>query len=344
MIRGLRFQGSRKSEVADFPDDRPGSGEVVVKMRSSGLCGSDLHRYRADPAKQPPLKTRPGHEPCGVVVELGAGVTKVKPGDRVMQHHYLGCMECKYCTTGWTQLCPVQAKRRYYGGSDHGGHGQTMVAHESTCIRMPEEVSFDAGAYLACGASTAFQALKKLDVSGRDVLAVFGQGPVGLAATMLGTAMGARVIAVDVSKERLKLAQMAGAWKWIDNTDGSAVAQIKELTHGEGADAALEAAGLPVTRVATVEATKVFGRACLVGEGGTVTYEPTPHIIHRHLTLLGSWTFSTFGMAEAAQFVADRQVPLDKLVTHRVGIEQLPGAYTEFDQGQTGKMVVSFPA
>jgi threonine dehydrogenase-like Zn-dependent dehydrogenase len=343
MVRGLRFLGNRKSEVVDFPDERPGPGEVLIKVRASGMCGSDLHRYRADPAKQAPLQTRPGHEPCGEIVELGAGVKDVKAGDRIMQHHYLGCMECKYCRAGWTQLCPVAEKRRYYGGSDHGGHGGHMVADYRTCVALPDEVSFDAGAYLACGASTAFQALKKLDVSGRDVLAVFGQGPVGLAATMLGTAMGARVVAVDISKERLKLAGTAGAWKTIDNSDGSAVAQIKGLTHGEGADAALEAAGHPVTRVATVEATRIFGRACLVGEGGTVTYEATPHIIHRHLTLLGSWTFSTFGMAEAARFVADRGVQLEKVITDRVSIERLPAAYTEFDKGQSGKMVVTWP-
>jgi threonine dehydrogenase-like Zn-dependent dehydrogenase len=180
-------------------------------------------------------------------------------------------------------------------------------------------------------------------VSGRDVLAVFGQGPVGLAATLLGTAMGSRVIAVDISKDRLKLAAEAGAWQTVDNTDGSAVAKIRDLTHGEGADATLEAVGRSETRVAAAEATRIFGRTCLVGEGGTVTYEATPHIIHRHLTLLGSWTFSTFGLAEAAQFVADRGIRLDGLITGRVSVEQLPAAYTEFDRQQTGKVVVVWP-
>ena len=233
---------------------------------------------------------------------------------------------------------------------------------------MPESITFDVGAYLACGASTAFHALKKMDVSGRDVLAVFGQGPVGLAATMFGTAMGARVIAVDVSAERLRLARIAGAWETVDNNDGRAVARIKDLTHGEGADASLEAVGRPETRVArprvarprvarpetrgarprvarpetrvaVVEATRIFGRSCLVGEGGTVTYEATPHIIHRHLTLIGSWTFSTFGLAEAAQFVADRGLPLERLITGRVPLSKLPAAYEEFERQQTGKMV-----
>ncbi len=341
-IRGIRFLGESQSETTDFPDLEPGPNEVLVKLRSSGLCGSDLRRYREQPSDEEATWVRPGHEPCGEVVALGPGVTQVAVGDRIMQHHYDGCLRCDYCRTGWQQLCPVQEKRGYYGGTRHGGHGDYMTAHESTCVPMPDEVSFEEGAYLACGASTAFHALKKLDVSGRDVLAVFGQGPVGLAATMFGEAMGARVIAVDVNSERLAMAEDAGAWKAIDNSDGSAVEQIRDLTHGEGADATLEAAGLPVTRVAAAEAARVFGRACLVGEGGEVTYEPTPHIIHRHLTLIGSWTFSTFGLAEAAQFVADRQVPLRSLITETCSIEEAPEAYIRFAAGTPGKFAISW--
>ena len=341
-MRGVRFTGESRSEVADFPDLKPGPNEVLIRLRASGLCGSDLNRYRA-PAEDHDVSIRPGHEPCGEVVELGPGVTQASVGDRVMQHHYDGCLRCEYCRSGWQQLCPVTEKRGYYGGTRHGGHGDYMTAHESTCVTMPDEVSFEEGAYLACGASTAYHALKKLDVSGRDVLAVFGQGPVGLAATMLGTVMGARVIAIDVIPERLRLAEQAGAWKTVDNSDGTAVEQIRALTHGEGADATLEAAGLPATRVAAVEAARIFGRACLVGEGGEVTYQPTPHIIHRHLTLIGSWTFSTFGLAEAARFVADRNIPLRQLITRSAPIESAPAAYEAFASGEPGKFVISWP-
>ena len=341
-MRGVRFLGNSVAETGDFPDIEPGPKEVLVKLRSSGLCGSDLKRYRDDGSMHD-VDIRPGHEPCGEVVALGSGVTQVSVGDRIMQHHYDGCLQCFYCRSGWQQLCPVTEKRGYYGGTRHGGHGDYMTAHESTCVKMPDVVSFEEGAYLACGASTAFHALKKLEVSGRDVLAVFGQGPVGLAATMFGEAMGARIIAVDINAERLRMASDAGAWKVIDNTDGTAVKQIKELTHGEGADATLEAAGLPSTRVAAAEAARIFGRACLVGEGGEVTYEPTPHIIHRHLTLVGSWTFSTFGLSEAAQFVADRHIPLQSLITQTCSIEDAPEAYTSFAGGTPGKFVISWP-
>ena len=224
----------------------------------------------------------------------------------------------------------------------HGGHGDYMVAHQSTCVPLPDEVVFEVGAYLACGASTAFQALKKLNISGRDVLAVFGQGPVGLAATMFGTDMGARVIAVDISPERLNMAADSGAWATIDASDNNASEQIKNLTDGEGADASLEAAGLAVTRVAAVKSTKVFGRSCMVGEGGEVTFQPSPQIIHRHLTLLGSWTFSTFGLAEAARYTAERNVPLGSIITSRSTIEQAAVAYEKFSAGAPGKFVINW--
>ena len=342
-MRGVAFRGNSLAAVIDYTDIEPGPEQVLVKLRSSGLCGSDLRRYRGEtPNENNGQLIRPGHEPCGEIVALGPGVIGLQIGDRIIQHHYEGCRECEYCLTGWQQLCEVAEKKEYYGGSMHGGHGDYMVVHQSTCVTLPDEVDYEVGAYLACGASTAFQALKKLDVSGRDMLAVFGQGPVGLAATMFGTEMGARVIAVDISQERLGTAADSGAWATVDASNGDAPEQIRELTHGDGADASLEAAGLAETRVAAVESTRIFGRTCLVGEGGEVTFQPTPHIIHRHLTLLGSWTFSTFGLAEAARYTAERNVPLASVITSRSTIEEAPEAYREFSSGAPGKFVINW--
>ena len=342
-MRGLAFLGNSVAKVIDYPDTDPEPEQVLIKLRSSGLCGSDFGRYRGDGANTHKGELRrPGHEPCGEIVALGSKVNGLNISDRVIQHHYEGCRECEYCQKGWQQLCQVSEKKAYYGGSMHGGHGDYMVAHQSTCVKMPDKIEFEVGAYLACGASTAYQALKKLNVSGRDVLAVFGQGPVGLAATMFGTEMGARVIAVDISSERLAIADRSGAWATVDNSSGDAPEQIRELTHGEGADTSLEAAGLAVTRIAAVESTRIFGRICLVGEGGKVTYEPSPHIIHRHLTLMGSWTFSTFGLAEAARYTAERDVQLKSVITSRFTIEEAPRAYEEFSSGAPGKFVINW--
>jgi len=307
------------------------------------MCGSDLHTYRG-PAKDPtgPVK-RPGHEPCGEIAAVGAGVTNVHVGDRVIVHHYLGCGYCKYCRLGYNQLCLNPGPNNlYYGGSEHGGHGESLICAARVCVPLADELTFDEGAMIACGTSTAYLGLIKMDISGRDTVAIFGQGPVGLAGTMLAKAMGSRVIAVDLSEPRLQLARDAGADELVNPNDGDVTEQIRTLTHGEGADAALEAAGAQATRKASCTAVKVFGRTSWVGEQGEVVLQPTPDIIHRHLTLYGSWTVSIFGMEETAQFVIDRKVPLQSMVTERLNIENVPEAYQRFDKQDTGKMVISW--
>lgn len=342
-MRGALFLGDRKLEIRDFPEEEPGPGEVLLKMRASGMCGSDLHKYRSPASEIASPNNRPGHEPCGEVAAVGPGVTRLRVGDRVINHHYLGCGHCRFCRQGYSQLCLNPGPNtRYYGGTAHGGHGDYMVCHERTCVPLPDELSFEAGAMVACGTSTAWLALDKLEVSGRDVLAIFGQGPVGLAATMLGAEMGARVIAIDLSDERLALAREAGAWETVNASDGGAVDRVRELTHGDGADATLEAVGAGPTRQQAAQAARVFGRCALVGERGQAVYDATPDIIHRHLTLYGSWTVSTFGMEETARFIVDRDVPIDSLITNRVGINDAVEAYDFFDKQTSGKMVITW--
>ena len=193
-MRGLVFLGERKVELREFADPAPGAGDVVVAIRASGMCGSDLRPYRAaaDP-NRPACVT--GHEPCGVVAEIGAGVTdqQARVGQRVMVHHYRGCGVCKHCRVGYTQMCARGAQ--VMGFSANGGNAPYLLAPASSVVTLPDELSFVEGAAISCGTGTAYSALKRLGVSGRDTLAIFGQGPVGLAATQLATAMGARVIA-----------------------------------------------------------------------------------------------------------------------------------------------------
>src|SRR6185437_6242016 len=332
-MRGVVFVGDRKLEIREFPDPEPGPGEVVVKMGASGICGSDLHPYRAARVQS----NISGHEPCGSVAALGPGVEGPKVGDRAMIHHYSGCGVCKYCRIGYYQLCVHGHKT--YGLRDHGGNADYILVPAACLVHLPDELSYADGAAMACGTGTAYMAVKKLDVSGRDTLAVYGQGPVGLSATLLAKAMGARVIAVDVSAARLELARGLGADEVVNPTEGDPIEAIRDLTHGEGADATLDCTGNATARAQTVRSARVFGRACFVGEGGTVSLEPSPDIIHRQLTLYGSWTFPTVGLDECARFVVDRGVDLNELITHRFRLDQAEEALQIFDGGATGKCV-----
>ena len=342
-MRGIVFLGNRKLEVFAFADPTPGPGDVVVAMKASGMCGSDLHAYRA-PGDAPTslgLGGRggpviAGHEPCGVVEALGAGVSdaQARVGERVMIHHYKGCGRCKHCRVGWSQLCRHGIV--VYGVTGHGGHANFMNVPASTLVPLPDELSFEEGAAISCGTGTAYGALKRLDVSGRDTLAVFGQGPVGLSATLLGRAMGARVIAIDVVAERRQLAMDFGADAVIDPGATDPVAALRELTHGEGVEASMDCTGNAAARQAAVRCATTWGRVCFVGEGGMVSLDVSPDLLRRQITLHASWTFSAMGQAECARFIADRKVPLGRLLTQRFRLEQADEASQLFDTQTTG--------
>ncbi|MER6876096.1 alcohol dehydrogenase catalytic domain-containing protein, partial [Amycolatopsis sp. NPDC000673] len=177
-MRGVIFQGDRVLEIQTFADPEPGPDDVVLEMKASGMCGSDLHFYRA-PAGQALAAFGMtgdgagfigGHEPCGVVAAIGSAVDPraVRVGDRMMVHHYDGCGFCDLCRTGWPQMC--ERGNVIYGATAHGGHADYLKVPARTLVPLPDELSFAAGAAISCGTGTAYGALTRLDVNARDTL------------------------------------------------------------------------------------------------------------------------------------------------------------------------------
>ena len=160
--------------------------------------------------------------------------------------------------------------------------------------------------------------LRRIRLSGNDTIAIFGQGPVGLSATQLAKAMGARVIALDVSEERLNRAKEFGADEIVNPRSNDPVGAIKDLTHGYGAEFTLDTSSQPEGRISAVRATKVWGTTCFVGERNNVTIDVSPDMLRKQLTIVASWTFSQMGQAECAQFIADRGIDVEKLFTHHM--------------------------
>lgn len=347
-MKGAVFLGNRKIEVREFPDPTPGPGEVVIQMKASGLCGSDLKFYRSPPGEaQKALglgeRAEPfiaGHEPCGVIAARGPGVSEREApiGQRIMDHHYAGCGVCQHCRVGWSQLC--KAGITVYGVTANGGHAEYLKVPARTLVPLPDELSFVAGAAVSCGTGTAYGALRRMQLAGGSTLAVFGQGPVGLSATLLGAKMGARVFAVETSAERRALALGFGADKALDFPECGKI--LKELTRGEGVDLALDCTGAAAARLAAVRSTKTWGTACFVGEGGDVTLDVSPDLLRKQLTIIGSWTFSAMGQAECARFVAENGIDLEKLFSHRWALKQAEEAYRVFDAQASGKGVIVF--
>lgn len=343
-MRGVVFLGDRELEFQEFPDPTPGPGEVVLEIKASGMCGSDLKFYRPKGgAKALGLgdggPVIAGHEPCGIVVEVGSGVPEnlARVGQRVMNHHYEGCGVCKHCSTGWGQMCLDGST--VFGVTGNGAHAAYMKAPARTMVPLPENLSFEAGAAISCGTGTAYGALKRLDLAGDETIAIFGQGPVGLSATQLAKAMGARVIAIETNPERRQLATEFGAEVSIDPDDTDVADAIRDLTGGEGAHKSLDCSSAPSARLAAVRCVRTWGTACFVGEGGDVTIEPSVDMLRRQVTIVASWTFSTVGQAECARFIADRGIAVDNLFSHRWNLDQAEEAYKLFDSQSTGKGV-----
>ncbi|MGF9646881.1 zinc-binding dehydrogenase [Pseudarthrobacter oxydans] len=341
-MKAVVFQGEGRLEIREFPDPVPGPDEVVIRMKASGMCGSDLHHLHG------PLRTGSelvieGHEPCGVVELVGDAVrpTEAMVGDRVMVHHYDGCRTCQYCRSGWTQYCP-NARIVYGGLNGDGGHADFMKVPAHTLIKLPDNLSFKTGAAISCGTGTAFAAIKRVELSADEAVAVFGQGPVGLSVTMLAKAFGARVIAIDVEPSRLEMAKQLGADHVVNSLEQDPVTAVRELTRrGEGADKSIECSAIPAVRRQAIQAVRPWGTACMVGVFGKIDLD-SEELIHLHKTVLGSLTFSKNQQEDCAQFIAERGLDVEPLFTNEFRLAEAEQAYELFDQRKIGKGVFIF--
>ena len=306
-MRGVVFRGNRQIDIMNSADPMPGPGEAVIEMKASGMCGSDLHFYRNRPADVirslgfKDMASRgidenasivAGHEPCGVIASVGAGVDakSFKVGDRVIVFHYEGCRDCDHCRTGWTQMCDQGAV--LHGVVAHGGHADYMKDPVSSLVHLPQELSFTVGAAVSCGTGTAYGALTRLEISARDSLAVFGLGPVGLSAVQLAAAMGVEVIGIDIAADRVKRAAEFGAAHVLDGTKTDPVEAIRALTAGKGVTCAMDCAGSEVARQQAVRSTRPWGKIALVAIGGNLTVDAMKDLIGKQRTVIGSYTFS----------------------------------------------------
>lgn len=346
-MRGMVFTGDSQIGYVEVADPVPGPGEVVLEIKASGMCGSDLNMYRAPPGtkRHPkvPLSADPiiaGHEPCGVVVAVGSGVNphEAQVGQRAMVHHYWGCSVCQHCRAGWAQMCSKETPV-IYGISGHGAHAPYMKVPARTLVTLPEELSFAAGSAISCGMGTAYGALMRVKPSGNDTVAIYGQGPVGLAATQLAVAMGARVIALDINPARLARAKEFGADVVINPAGEDSVEAIMQHTKGRGADYALESSGAVSARTAAVACLKPWGALVLIAGGTALHVDNVSTITSRQISLIGSWTFSNVGQEECTRFVVEKGVDVDALFTHYWRLDQGEEAYQLFAKQSDGKGV-----
>jgi threonine dehydrogenase-like Zn-dependent dehydrogenase len=343
-MRGAVLPGNRTVELRDFARPAPGLGQVLLAMRASTICGSDIraiYREHLGVGAEAYQGVIAGHEPAGEVIELGEGVRRLAVGDRVAVYHITGCGVCDECRHGYMIGCH-RPSRAAYGWQRDGGHAELMLAEEVTCLRLPDELTFLDGACVACGFGTAYEALLRGGVSGNDQLLITGLGPVGLAVGMLGRALGAtNIVGTDVSPERLALARQLGLVDQALPASDVNESAMREVSGG-GFEVAIDCSGSASGRLLALQSLRDWGRCVYVGEGGRIEFDVSPLLIHRQVTLHGSWVTSLRHMEDLLERLVRWQLHPEAIVTHRFRLEQASEAYEVADAGAAGKVAIIF--
>lgn len=323
----------------------PGHGEVLIRMKSSTICGSDIRAiYREHLGKGPEGYQNKicGHEPSGQIVKCGPGLRRFKEGDRVVVYHISGCGLCNDCRRGYMISC-TSPYRRAYGWQRDGGMAEYLLAEEKDLVLLPDSLTYTDGAQIACGFGTVYEGLEKIGISGNDAVLVVGLGPVGLASLMLAKAMGAnKLIGVDTVQERLDIAKEKGLADDVFLSDANALKKIQDLTGGNGVERAVDCSGNTYGRQLAVRATRKWGKIVLIGEGGTMELNPSPDLIHDQKTVYGSWVTNIWRMEELVERIVRWNIHPENLVTHRFKLNQASEAFALMAEGKCGKVAVVF--
>jgi threonine dehydrogenase-like Zn-dependent dehydrogenase len=347
-MQGVFLPGDGTAELRPHDVPVPGAGQVLVKVGASGICGSDIGFIYNGYKTHKGLDGAPaykgviaGHEPCGRIVATGSGITRFREGDDVIVYHIQGCGRCRNCRAGYFISCTDQPHKASYGWQRDGGHAEYVLVDESTCIPLPEGLSYVDGALIACGFGTAYEGLRRTGVHGGEDLLVVGLGPVGLAAAMLGRMLGARrVIGVERSPERIEFVKATGLVDDVVMADADAVESILALTDGVGCQVTVDCSGSTPGRLTAVEAAAEWGRVGLLGEGGRLETEVSDTLLHKQLTLTASWVTSLQGMEDVARMIAEGGLSPEIVVSHRLPLTDADEAYRIAAAGATGKVVL----
>jgi len=309
--------------VEEVPSPRPARGEVLLRVRACGICGSDIHiAYEGiTPTSFQPIIL--GHEFSGEIAEIGEGVDTWKVGDRVAASCIVSCGKCINCLSGNQQLC---LKRRLLGVHLNGGLAEFTRAPSENLIRLPDKIPYEEGAILTDAVATPYRAITRRGrlVPGESV-AVIGCGGLGIHTVQLARIFGAAlVIGVDVSSVALDRAMDRGADLVCRSDREDPVAFIQKATGGLGADLVIECVGRQETIAMAVMSLKAGGRAVVVGLGSEkITTLPPTEFVRREVELKGSYAFTVREIAELVQLVASGRLDISKSVSRTIALDEI---------------------
>jgi L-iditol 2-dehydrogenase len=326
-MRAAVYKGSSTVEVEHVPVPTIGPGEVLIRVETCGICHTDLKKVAYDLLPPPRIY---GHETAGIIAEVGEGVQKYSPGDRVIVFHHIPCGRCFYCRRKLYAQCPVYKKVGVTAGYEAAGGGFAQYVRAMDWIvergieKIPTGVSFEQACFVE-PVNTCLKGIKLVDPQPDDVVVILGQGPIGLIFTMIAARTGARLLATDTMPTRRRLARRFGAEEAFDPRDSALDLQVKDMTEGRGTDVVIVAASAPGIVEQAVRCSRPGARILLFAQ--------TSHqerievsgaaICMEERSLCGSYSASVDLQKESADLVFSRALPVEELVTHRYPLNEI---------------------
>jgi L-iditol 2-dehydrogenase len=346
-MRAVVYRGVNDMRVETVPVPRIGAGELLIRVATCGICGTDLKKIHMGSHSAPRIF---GHEMAGIVVAVGEGVTRYAVGDRVMTFHHVPCGECYYCRKQTPAQCPLYKKTGVTAGFEPSGGGfaeyirvMDFVVSNGGVVPIPDDVPFEQAAFVE-PLNTVLKGVKMLNLAPDDAVLVIGQGPIGLMHAALSQRIGARVLTSDLFAERHAIAARFGLKEPIDAGKENVVERVFAATDGRGADAVILAVGGNALIRTAMDAVRPGGKVMLFAQTqhGEVTIDPAAVCVDEK-TLLGSYSssFPILGEVTGLVFEGYRNgFDLTQLISHRFPIEDAVAAIDLASHPQASSMKI----
>ena len=323
-MKAAVYRGVDDVRLEDVPVPEIGPGEILVRVHTCGICGTDLKKIATGSHSAPRIF---GHETSGVVAGVGKGVRKFSVGDRVVVFHHIPCRECYYCRHKTFAQCITYKKVGCTAGFEPSGGGFAEYVRvmdwivEKGTVRIPANVSYEQACFVE-PVNTCIKGIQTLRLEAGETVLVIGQGPIGLILAVLARRAGARVITSDLYPARLTISTSFGLDMTIDASRVNTVQTVREMTDGRGADATVLAVGGTGLIRPAMDATRPGGRVLLFAQTarGEAIIDPAAVCVDEK-ALLGSYSASVELQEESVQFVMNREMDLERLISHRFTLQ-----------------------
>ena len=325
-MKAAIYSGIREIDIREVEIKPPAPGYVRIDTRQTGICGSDLHSYFGHWAPSHSLAL--GHETCGVVVEVGEGVSEVRPGDRVTIECFSHCGSCTYCRNGSYNHCP---QRQWVSHETHGGFAEYTTAHVSGLFKLPEKFGFEEGA-LVEPLAVGLRAVGQAGVTYQDRIAIIGGGTIGQFCLMAAKVAGVRESLITVKyDQQARLAGELGADHVVQIGEQDLEEYVGDLTSGSGVDAVIETIGGGQNFDAALEIVRPRGVVVLVAGYFEPQQVNLARVVESEVVLTGSHCYAYTGMntdfGAAIDLIASGKVDVTRLVTHRFPLSEVVEAF-----------------